>query len=492
MLEAHALVKRYPGVTALDGVDFSVDSGEVVALIGENGAGKSTLIKILAGLIQPDEGELVLDGNLIHLGKASDATKLGIGVIHQELSNLDNLDIAGNVFLGREPLRFGFLLDEREMRRRTSTYLRALGLDLAPDTQLSSLSIAQQQMVEIAKALSLEARILVMDEPTSSLTASETEQLLAVIDDLRKRGVGIVYVSHRLDEVKRIADRAVVLRDGRYVGSLPREGITTENMVRMMVGRDIEKRAGRTAVNRKPRLVLKGLRTTRYPQYEITLDVGSGEIVGLAGLVGAGRTELAEAVFGVEPRLSGEVELDGVPVPASSPGGAIRAGLFLAPEDRRHEGLITAMSVRENVTLPSLSRFVSGGLIQRSKECAEAEKMLEKLRIKAPSVESEVSGLSGGNQQKVVLAKWLSLEPKCLVFDEPTRGIDVGARSEIYGLMQALSEQGVAILMISSDMEEILAMSDRIAVMHEGQLSGVIAREDASEEAIMSLAVGHA
>ncbi len=490
MLEVRGLVKRYPGVTALSGVDFSVGSGEVVALIGENGAGKSTLIKIAGGLVAPDDGEILIDGRPVTLNGAADATRLGIGLIHQELCNLDNLDIAGNVFLGREPTKFGFIVDKAEMLRRTQEYLELLGLSLSPDTPLSSLSIAQQQMVEIAKALSLEAKVLIMDEPTSSLTAAETETLLKVVSDLRARGVGVVYVSHRLDEVKRLADRVVALRDGSNAGSLSKAQITTEQMVRLMVGRDLEKVPARPECAGLCCLDVAHLRTRRYPQHEVSLKVCKGEIVAIAGLVGSGRTELAQSIFGVEPRLGGTVALDGVQIPPNSPKSSIESGLYLAPEDRRHEGLITSMCVRENITLPSVPKFASGGLIQKGKESAVAQEMKDKLGIKTPNVESKVSGLSGGNQQKVVLAKWLSLSPKCLIFDEPTRGIDVGARAEIYSLMRELADQGVAILMISSDMEEVLAVSDRIIVMHEGKVSGEISRAQASEEAVMQLAVG--
>jgi len=490
VLEARGIVKRYPGVVALGGVDFSVGPGEVVALLGENGAGKSTMIKTLGGLQQPDEGEILLDGKPVRIANAAEATKLGIGVIHQELNNLDNLDVAGNVFLGREPRRFG-IIERRKMAELTRRYLLPLGLDVPPDAPLRDLSIAQQQLVEIAKALSLDAKYLIMDEPTSSLTAGETASLLNVIADLRSKGVGIVYVSHRLDEVKICADRAVVFRDGRNAGALSQEELTTENMVRLMVGRDVAREVARSYEPREPRLVVRGLRTKRFPQYEIDFEVGKGEIVGVAGLVGAGRTEVAQSVFGVHPRVAGEVTLDGATVTAGSPASAIGRGLYLAPEDRRHEGVLTTMTVRENITLPAMDRYSNVGLISRPKENAISQSMRERLRIKAPNVESLVRGLSGGNQQKVVLAKWLSLEPKVLIFDEPTRGIDIGARSEIYALMRGLAEAGTAILMISSDMEEVLGLSDRIMVMREGRLTGILNCDEASEEAVMRLAVAN-
>ena len=488
MLQARGLVKRYPGVVALGGVDFSVGPSEVVALLGENGAGKSTLIKTLGGLQQPDDGELLLDGNPVRIGSAAEATKLGIGVIHQELNNLDNLDVAGNVFLGREPSRFG-LIDRRRMMTEARTHLAALGLSVPPETPLRELSIAQQQMVEIAKALSLNAKYLIMDEPTSSLTAGETAKLLEAIADLRAKGVGIVYVSHRLDEVKVCADRAVVFRDGKNAGSLAKEELTTENMVRLMVGRDVAREVGRPFVAREPRLIVRGLRTKRFPGHTLDFEVGKGEIVGISGLVGAGRTEVAQSIFGVHDRVAGTVTIDGTEVRSGSPREAIRRGLFLAPEDRRHEGVLTTMTVRENITMPAMERYSSLGLIQRPKENVVANDMRERLRIKAPTVESIVRGLSGGNQQKVVLAKWLSLEPRVLIFDEPTRGIDIGARAEIYALMRGLAEAGTAILMISSDMEEVLGLSDRVVVMREGRMTGVLTRDEATEESVMRLAV---
>ncbi len=346
--------------------------------------------------------------------------------------------------------------------------------------------------MEIAKALSLEARFLVMDEPTSSLTTGETETLHAVVKDLRGKGVGIVYVSHRMEQVKSVADRVVVFRDGQNAGYLAKGEITTEAMVKLMVGRDVESNASQHSVHTEPRLEVSKLRTSRYPAHEVSFMIGKGEILGMAGLVGAGRTEVAQAICGVTKRVAGTVAIDGEPVRAASARESIRQGIFLAPEDRRHEGLITEMRIRENVTLPSLPSFASFGLIQKSKERAVANDMGQRMRIKAPSTESLVRDLSGGNQQKVVLAKWLSLKPKCLVLDEPTRGIDVGARAEIYGLIRGLAEQGVSILVISSDMEEVINISDRVMVLHEGRVSGTLEGEAVSEENIMRLAVASA
>jgi ribose transport system ATP-binding protein len=494
LLQMKGIGKRFPGVVALAAVNLEVYPGEVVALIGENGAGKSTLMKILGGVYQPDEGEILVEGNPVTIRSVSDAIRLRIGFIHQELNVLDNLDIGSNVFLGREPRRGGLLnlVDTKRMHEEAEVYLRLLGLDVPSRTRLSQLSIAQQQLVEIAKALSQQARILIMDEPTSSLTLSETERLMAVVKDLRARGVSVIYISHRLGEVRELADRVVALRDGRNAGTLAREEITQERMVRLMVGRDLESfyAQAEAAAARPARFVVRSLRTRRYPQHAVSFEVGAGEILGLAGLVGAGRSELAAAIFGVESPVGGEVVLDGEPLRIRSPRDAIRRGIYLIPEDRRRCGLIVEEVIRKNVTLPSLARYAQAGLVRAGVERKAAQEVCGQLNVKAPSVEVRAGNLSGGNQQKVVLAKWLSREPKVLIFDEPTRGIDVGAKAEIYDLMRRLAAEGVAIMMISSDMEEVLGVSDRVAVMHEGRLTGVLDRADFSEEAIMRLAVG--
>ena len=492
-LELRGIQKRFPGVHALKGVSLEVRPGEVVALLGENGAGKSTLMKIVGGVEQPDAGDILVDGARVTVPDVQRAAALGIAFIHQELNVVDNLDVAGNVLLGREPTRFGALrvLDRARMRAMVRPYLDELGLDVSPDTPLSALSIAQQQLVEIAKALSLDARVLIMDEPTSSLTMAETSRLHAVVADLRSRGVGVIYITHRLGEVREIADRAVVLRDGANAGALQKHELTHDNMVRLMVGREIgvEPRsaasgaaAGYFRVDR--------LRTRRYPQHEVSFSVGKGEILGVAGLVGAGRSEVARAIFGVEPPLSGTVSIGGESHAMKDSTGAIRLGVFLVPEDRRLSGLVVDFSIRENVTLPALERYAAHGLVSTAKERDMTETMVRRLNVKTPSIEARTANLSGGNQQKVVLAKWLALEPSVLIVDEPTRGIDVGSKAEIYALLRDLARAGVAIVMISSDMEEILHQSDRIAVMHEGRITGVLDRADATEERVMSLAVG--
>ena len=493
VLQLRSIQKRFLGVHALKGVSLEVQPGEVVALLGENGAGKSTLMKIAGGIEQPDSGEILLGGTRVVVRDVHTASAHGIAFIHQELNLLDNLDVAGNVLLGREPTRGGplRLVDRRRMHAIVQPYLAQLGLDISPDTSVAQLSIAQQQLVEIAKALSLRARVLIMDEPTSSLTLTETARLHEIVAGLRSDGVGVVYISHRLGEVRAIADRAVVLRDGANVGSLAHDELTHDNMVRLMVGRDIAAQAHSPGVAKGDGYFrVEDLRTRRYPQRTVSFGVSRGEILGVAGLVGAGRSEMAQAIFGVERPLAGRVLLDGSAIEIADAAAAIRQGLFLVPEDRRTAGLVVDFSIRENVTLPALDRYASRGLVSVTKERAGATATCKQLHVNAPSIEIKTANLSGGNQQKVVLAKWLALGPKVLIVDEPTRGIDVGAKAEIYMLLRNLARAGVAILMISSDMEEILNMSDRVAVMHEGAITGTLSRAECTEERIMTLAVG--
>ncbi len=493
LLELQHISKRFPGVIALQDVSVAVDPGEVIALIGENGAGKSPLMKILGGVHQADEGEIRVSGEPVVIRHVNDAMRLGIGFIHQELNVIDNLDVAGNVFLGRERLWAGplRLVDNRRMRQESKVYLQRLGLNIDPATPLTQLSIAQQQMVEIAKALSQNARLIIMDEPTSSLTLSETDRLLATIAELKQQGVSVIFISHRLDEVRRCADRVVVLRDGKNAGNLSRDQITHDNMVRLMVGRELKDLFKRNPSHKRPGgLKVTNLRTRFKPAHHVSFEVARGEILGFAGLVGAGRSEVMQAVFGVEPALEGQIELDGEPLRIASSRDAIRAGIYLAPEDRRATGLVTEMTIRENVTLPAVRRYTSLGLIRRSRESKSAQQQVTALKVKTPSVETRVMNLSGGNQQKVVLGKWLAMEPRVIIFDEPTRGIDVGAKSEIYRLMGSLADNGVAIIMISSDMEEILGVADRIAVMHEGRITGFLDRNEFDQEKVMRLAVG--
>jgi ribose transport system ATP-binding protein len=447
-------------------------------------------MKVLGGLVRPDEGEMQFEGQPVQIDSVRRSVELGIAFIHQELNPLDNLDIAGNVFLGREPSRWG-LVDRAKMRDQAAGVLDQLGLKLSPDTPLSQLSLAQRQMVEIAKAISLQAKVLIMDEPTSSLTLSETERLIQVVRELRDRGVGIVYISHRLGEVRQLADRVVALRDGQNAGELARDEIDHERMVRLMVGRDLERMTLPVDRSEKPeRLRVQGLRTERYPDREVSFSVAKGEIFCLAGLVGAGRSEVVQTIFGTDPAVGGTVSLDGIPLKLGSPKVAIDAGVGLVPEDRRGTGLLVDWTIRDNITLPTLGHYAKGGLVQGRRESEAAAEQSKSIGVKAPSTAVKAANLSGGNQQKVVLGKWLLAQPKVLILDEPTRGVDVGAKAEIYEIMRRLTDQGVSILMVSSDMEEVLGVSDRVGVMHEGTLTGILSRDECTEEGIMRLAVG--
>ncbi len=489
LLQVSSLCKAFPGVKALADVSLSLNPGEVLAVIGENGAGKSTLMKILAGVQRPDTGQIVLDGRAVAIDSVQKALSLGIVLIHQELNLCDNLDIAGNIFLGREPRRLGFI-DRGTIYRDAEAVLARVGLDLSPRAIVSSLTIGRQQMVEIAKALSVNARILIMDEPTSSLSAHETEQLFRVVKDLRSRGISILYISHRLGEVKELADRVVVLRDGRNAGELARDEISHDRMVRMMVGRDIGQFYERAShAPGEVLLEVDALRTPAHPRHEISFSLRAGEIVGLAGLVGAGRTELLQALFGIAPAVGGRIRVQSRPVAIRSPRDAVRRGLALVPEDRKQQGLLLEMAVRENLSLPRVRRDAIAGFLNRAAEQGIAADMIGRLSIKTPSDRQIVGYLSGGNQQKAVIGKWLAMSPRVLLLDEPTRGIDVGAKQEIYRLMERLAGQGVGILFVSSEMEEVMGMSDRTLVMHEGRLTGELRRDQLSEEAILRLAI---
>ncbi len=490
LLEVRQAGKRFPGVRALHRVDLTLNPAEVLAVIGENGAGKSTLMKILAGVQEPDEGEILVDGQPVRIANVHDAMRHGIALIHQELNLANNLDVGANIFLGREPSKYGWI-DRKKIREEAKGFLAKVGLNVDPDTLVSRLSIGRQQMVEIAKALSTNARVLIMDEPTSSLSSGEAEQLFAVIKELRAQGVSIIYISHRLGEVKELADRVTVLRDGENAGHLDKDEIQHDAMVKLMVGRDLsqfyphEVHEPDEAV-----LTVKDLRTPVHPAHPLSFSIRAGEIVGMAGLVGAGRTETLATLFGVTPAVGGEIFVNGELVNIQTPRDAIRAGMALAPEDRKAQGLVLEMSVRENLSLASLNRDQKGGFLNRQAEDAISEEMIGRMRIKTPHDRQIVRYLSGGNQQKVVLGKWLALRPRILLLDEPTRGIDIGAKQEIYALMEELARDGVAILFVSSEMEEILGMSDRALVMHEGRITGELKREELSEEAVMQLATG--
>lgn len=491
LLEVRSVSKRFPGVLALENVSLTLAHGEVLAVVGENGAGKSTLMKILAGVQTPDSGEVLLDGKRVEIHSVRAAQQLGIALIHQELNLADNLTVAANIFLGREPRR-GWFIRCRDSETSSTHVLEQVGLEVSPRALVSTLSLGRQQLVEIAKALSAQARVLIMDEPTSSLSQHESDALFRVIKDLRQRDVSIIYISHRLGEVKELADRVVVLRDGKNAGELAGNEITHDNMVRLMVGRNFEipKSEKRKAKSGNVALEVRRLRTKANPRHELNFSIRAGDIVGVGGLVGAGRTEMLQVLFGIEPAVSGEILIDGAPQNLSTPPDAIAAGLALVPEDRKQQGVILEMAVRENLSLASLRRDARARFLDRSCERSIADEMIAKLGVRTPNQRQLVQFLSGGNQQKVVLGKWLALKPRVLLLDEPTRGIDVGAKQEIYKLMEQLAAEGVAILFVSSEMEEILRMSDRALVMHEGRITGELRREELSEEAVMKLATG--
>jgi ribose transport system ATP-binding protein len=492
LLEVRALSKSFPGVRALDDVHLHAAAGEVLAVVGENGAGKSTLMKIVAGVETPDSGEVLFDGRPVHFKSVRDSLAAGIVLIHQELNLAESLSVAANIFLGREITRAGWL-DRSAMAAQARGVLDRIGVRVPTSTPVADLAIGQRQLVEIARALSQSARLIIMDEPTSSLSQHETEILFHVIAELKRSGVAVLYISHRLAEVRAVADRVTVLRDGRNAGELAKEQITHDAIVRLMVGREVQQFAARKFAQTpesKPRLEVQGIRLAGGASAPASLAIHPGEIVGMAGLVGAGRTELAEALVGLRPILGGEVRIDGVPIRICSPRDALRAGMLLVPEDRRLHGLIVDDSICSNISLPNLDHLCTAGFIQRSAEASLARTWVDRLRIKTPGIRQLSGNLSGGNQQKVVFAKWLARGPRVLILDEPTRGVDVGARSEIYALIDKLAADGVAVLMISSDLEEILGVSDRVLVMHEGRIAGELPRERLSEEAVMQLATG--
>ncbi|MDM9622960.1 D-xylose ABC transporter ATP-binding protein [Rhizobium sp. AC44/96] len=486
--------KTYPGVVALDGLSIDIVPGEVIGLVGENGAGKSTLMKILGGVIAPDRGTIVLDGSELRSLTVETSISSGIAFVHQELNLFENLDVAANIFLGREPLKAGplKLVDRERLRDMVEPLLKRVGAHFSPDTAVATLSLAEQQMVEIAKALSINARLVIFDEPTSSLPLAETERLLSIIRSLRADGISVIFISHRLHEVERVADRVIVLRDGAVAGALARQDVDHDQMVKLMIGRTLA--AARVAKpNRSPGAVAlkaSAVRTGAYPSRPVDLEIRYGEILGLAGLVGSGRSELARVLFGVDRSYGGTILQDGREISIRCARDAVAHGIFLAPEDRKRSGILLDFPIAQNITLANLRKYASRFLLSSDEEAAVAEQQRVRLVIKAPSVSTRTGTLSGGNQQKVVLAKWLSMHPKVMIFDEPTRGIDIGAKNEIYGLMRALADAGVAVLMISSDMEEVMGVSDRIAVMHEGQIAGMLEEPEFSQESVLLLAVG--
>jgi ribose transport system ATP-binding protein len=488
LIEMLDIDKQFPGVRALHKARFELVAGEVHALMGENGAGKSTLMKILAGVYSRDAGEVRLDGKPVEIASPRAALNLGIAMIHQELALMRDLTAAQNIFIGREP-RAGWLLDENRLNEDCQAIFKSMHLALDPRVNVGSLTIARQQMVEIAKALSFRSRVLIMDEPTAALNDAEINELFAIINRLKAEGVGIVYISHKMDEIKRIADRVTVMRDSEYVGTVPAATTPIETIISMMVGRTLtNEQATIPDTSAAPvALEVRGLSRGKEIR-DVGFSVKKGEILGFAGLMGAGRTEVARAIFGADPVEAGEIFVDGQKIAVKTPRDAVRAGIGYLSEDRKHFGLATGLDVRNNIALPSLERFTGpGGVLREGGMQDAAKRYIQQLAIKTPSDTQESRLLSGGNQQKVVIAKWLLRDCPILIFDEPTRGIDVGAKSEIYKLLNRLAGEGRAIIMISSELPEILRLSHRIAVMCEGRLTGILPG-GASQEEIMRLA----
>ncbi|WP_156761357.1 sugar ABC transporter ATP-binding protein [Microbacterium karelineae] len=487
LLDVEGISKSFPGVRALHDVRFHLRAGEVLVLVGENGAGKSTLMKILSGIYARDEGTIRVDGRPVEIANPAEAQDLGISIIHQEMNLASDLTVAQNIFIGREP-RVGPFLSERALNAKTSDLLRELGIALAPSQLVGDLTVGQQQMVEIAKALSYDARVLIMDEPTSALTDSEVETLFRLIADLKARGTGIVYISHRMEELQRLADRVTVLRDGEHVGDLDRSEISIPRIIEMMVGRHVGEgaRPKSTDVAREEvALRVTGL-STRSLLKDVSFEVHRGEILGFAGLMGAGRTETARALIGADHRTSGHIEVHGRAVRISQPADAVKNGIGYLSEDRKQFGLMLEQDVAFNTMLASMRSYANGiGWMRDGRGRDVTKRYVKDLRVKTPSIGQTVKLLSGGNQQKVVIAKWLARDCDVLIFDEPTRGIDVGAKEEIYTLLHSLAAEGKAIIVISSELPEVLRLSHRIVAMANGRVTGVLDNEEASQEKIM-------
>ncbi len=490
LLSMEHINKSFPGVKALDDVTLEVDAGEVHALVGENGAGKSTLMKILDGVLPKDAGTIHLAGHEVSIQNPGDALELGISMIHQELALIPYLDVGQNIYLGREPARVLGRIEWKTLYERARSQLEMVGIDIDPHAVVGDLSIAQQQMVEIGKALSRQARLIVMDEPTSSLTEHETDRLFDLIRSLKAQGVTIIYISHRLDEIFEVADRVTVLRDGRRIGTYPVKEVTHADLVQKMVGREIGEMFQKDEVPRQSVVLeVKHLFSANFLR-DISFQLYRGEVLGLAGLVGSGRTTLARTLFGVEKLEQGEIWIDGQPVVIDSPQTAIRHGIGLVPEDRKAQALFLNMAVSENVVMSALPRLSYAGIVDFTRVRKVAQEYVSKLAIRTPSLFQRTRNLSGGNQQKLAISRWLTLNPQILILDEPTRGIDVGAKAEIHALMNQLAKQGIGILMVSSELPEILGASDRVLVMREGQMVAEFAGERATQEVIMLAATG--
>ncbi len=496
LLAMEGITKSFPGTLALNEVQLQVRRGEIHALMGENGAGKSTLMKIAAGLLKADGGEIWFDGKKVCFNNPAEAINAGVSMIHQELNPVLNMTIAENIFLHREPTKMGkLLIDKKEMNARAADILKKYGLDLNPRTKMMNLTIAQMQMIEIIKAVTFNARLVIMDEPTSSLDSDETENLFRTIAELKGKGISIVYISHRMEEITRICDRVTVFRDGCYIDTCDIEKIDRNILIRMMVGRELSDIYDKTPVE-PGEPVIKVDRLSRKGVFQdVSFEVRVGEIVGFAGLVGAGRSEIMKAIFGLDPIDSGEIIWLGKPLQIKNTSQAIENGIAMVTEDRKKFGLVLCRSILENISLPNLKKQQRGLLINHHAQNARIAEMASRLSIKAPNLKVEARSLSGGNQQKVILAKWLMASPKLMIFDEPTRGIDIGAKNEIYKLMCQFAAKGMAIILVSSEMEEVIGMSDRILVVHEGRIKGEFLREDLqntskAQELILSKAMG--
>lgn len=489
LLEMNDVSKRFLGVHALKGVHFDLRCGEVHALVGENGAGKSTLMKVLTGIHQPDSGEIFFEGKPYAVKNIGEAQNLGISMIHQELNMMNDLTVAQNVFIGRE-LKKGPWLDDTGMVRETQKIFDRIGIKIDPKTKLGRLTVGKQQMVEIAKAVSRDCKLLILDEPTAALTQTEIEDLFRIMGDLKAKGIGMVYISHRMDEISRISDRITVMRDGEYVGTVDTASVTKDDIINMMIGRVVyEDPKTHSEVPEDAETVLEVRNLSSGNLFkDVSFKLRKGEILGFSGLMGAGRTEVARAIFGADPRDGGEIFVNGKRVNIKTPEDAVKLGIGYLSEDRKRYGLLLDKSVAENTALASIDKYTKGGIINDRQIKAEAREENAKLRTKTPSMEQLLKNLSGGNQQKVIIARWLIKNSDILIFDEPTRGIDVGAKSEIYTLMNQLAKQGKSIIMISSELVEILRMSDRILVMCEGRKTGELDISEANQENIMQLA----
>ncbi len=489
IVKMRGIMKSFPGVKALDDVKLDLYSGEVLALLGENGAGKSTLMKVLSGVYMRDSGEVEIFGRKIEQDwNTTKAQEAGVAIIHQELNMCRHMSVAENIFLGREIIKNG-QLDNKAMNEETAGILAQLGMDIDPRTVVGDLQVSKQQMVEIAKALSKDAKILIMDEPTSALTSKEIDELFAIIRKLRQEGKGIIYISHRLEELKHIVDRVTIMRDGRYITEMEFDESRMDEIIAHMVGREIKEKFPRVFCEKGEKILeVKHLNAGRLVR-DISFDVYAGEIVGVAGLMGAGRTETTRAIFGVDPKESGEVFIDGKKVSIHSPVDSIKAGLVLVPEDRKKDGLCTRLSIRDNISLPNLDILCNRwGTVNKKAEGEMSKKAVENLKIKLPNTEVDAGSLSGGNQQKVVVGKWLARNSRVVIFDEPTRGIDVAAKVEIYNLMNNLKQQGIGVLFVSSEMPEVMGMSDRIIVMCDGKITGELFHDNATQDRILTFA----